>query len=45
MALHKHTPTQRKARKILKHKKVRGKRLAKKQRGLFGAVARGKSTK
>jgi hypothetical protein len=34
--------TKRKARKILKHGKVRGKKLTKKQRGLMGARAAGK---
>jgi hypothetical protein len=32
-----------KAKKMLKHGKVRGKALTKKQKGLFGAVAGGKS--
>jgi hypothetical protein len=38
----KHTPTKRKAKKILKHGEVRGKALTKKQRGLFGLIAGGK---
>lgn len=33
--------TRSKARKILKDKKIRGKKLTKKQRGLFGAIASG----
>jgi len=33
--------TKNKARKILHDKKVRGKKLTKKQRGFFGAVASG----
>ncbi len=36
------TVTKRKAKKILKHGSVRGKKLTKKQRGLFGARAGGK---
>jgi len=35
--------TRAKAHKILHDKKVRGKKLTKKQRGFFGAVASGKS--
>lgn len=34
--------SKRKARKILRHGRVRGKRLTKKRRGLFGARSRGK---
>jgi len=37
--------TKKKARKILHDKKVKGKRLTKKQRGFFGAVASGKRRK
>lgn len=32
--------TRRKARKILKHGRVRGKKLTRKQRGFFGAKAK-----
>ena len=42
MALHKHGPSKRKAKKILKHGKVRGKKLSKKQKGFFGRRAGGK---
>jgi len=45
MALHKHKLTQRKAKKILKHGSVRGKKLTKKQVGFFGARASGKRRK
>lgn len=38
----KHKLTRAKARKILRHGKVRGKKLTKKQRGFFGARAAGK---
>ena len=38
----KHPLTRKKAKKILKDKKVRGKKLTKKQRGLFGLIAGGK---
>jgi len=41
----KKTLTKSKARKILKDKTVRGKKLTKKQRGFFGAVASGKARK
>lgn len=34
-------PTRVKAKKIRKHGKVRGKRLTKKQKGLFGLIAGG----
>jgi hypothetical protein len=37
--------TKKKARKILHDKKVRGKKLTKKQRKFFGAIASGKSKK
>lgn len=37
--------TRAKAKKMLRHGKVRGKPLTKKQRGKFGAVAAGKSRK
>lgn len=35
--------TKAKAHKILSDKKIRGKKLTKKQRGLFGAIASGKA--
>jgi hypothetical protein len=34
--------TKQKAKKMLEHGTVRGKRLSKKQRGLFGVIASGK---
>jgi len=34
--------SKKKAKKILKHGKVRGKKLSKKQKGLFGLIAGGK---
>jgi len=34
--------TRAKAKKMLKHGEVRGKRLTKKQKGLFGVIASGK---
>lgn len=34
--------TKHKAKKMLRHGKVRGKRLTKKQKGLFGLIAGGK---
>jgi len=37
--------TKKKAKKILKHGKIRGKKLTKKQRGFFGARAGGKRKK
>lgn len=41
MALHRHKGVSKtKARKILKHGKVRGKRLTKKQKGFFGAKSK-----
>ena len=40
-----HLPSKTKARKILSDKSVRGKKLTKKQRGFFGAVASGKVRK
>ncbi len=39
MATKKSEPSPRKARKMLRHGKVRGKPLTKKQRGKFGAIA------
>lgn len=38
-------PSKAKAREMLRHGKVHGKKLTKKQRGLFGAIARGKRRK
>jgi len=35
-------PTKSKAKKILRDKKIRGKKLTKKQRGFFGLLASGK---
>jgi hypothetical protein len=37
--------TKKKAKKILKHGRVHGKKLTKKQKGLFGAVAGGTARK
>ena len=34
-------PTKKKSKKILKHGKIRGNKLTKKQRGFFGAIAGG----
>lgn len=34
-----HGPTKKKAKKILKHGTIRGKKITKKQRGKFGAIA------
>jgi len=49
MALHKHNthkgPSKKKAKKMLRDGKVKGKRLTKKQRGLFGSIAGGKGRK
>jgi hypothetical protein len=42
MALHRHGPSKKKAKKILKHGKVRGKKLSKKQRGFLGVRAGGR---
>lgn len=47
MALHTHNPigksipSKSKAKKILKDKTIRGKKITKKQRGLFGLIASG----
>ena len=38
---HKKHPTRTKAKKIMRHGRVRGKRLTKKQRGYFGLLAGG----
>jgi hypothetical protein len=38
-----HNLTRKKARKILGHGEIRGKKITKKQRGLFGAISRGKA--
>ena len=41
MALHRHKGvSKKKAKKILKHGKVKGKRLTKKKRGFFGAKSK-----
>ena len=45
MAKSRKSPSKAKARKILHDGSVRGKRLSKKQRGLFGAIASGKARK
>jgi len=37
--------TKKKAKKILRHGSVRGRKLTKKQKGLFGAIAGGKKRK
>ena len=46
MALHKHNthkgPSKAKSKKILKHGKVKGRKLTKKQKGFFGSRAGGK---
>ena len=39
---HKKLPSQKKSRKILKHGSVRGRKLTKAQKGLFGVIAGGK---
>jgi len=45
MALHGHKLTREKAREILRHGEVRGKKLTKKQRGFMGARASGSPVK
>ncbi len=45
MARKKKTVTKKKAKKILRHGKVRGKKLTKNQKGFFGARAGGASIK
>jgi len=40
-----HGPSRRKSRKILKHGKIKGKKISKKQRGLFGSIASGRRRK
>ncbi len=40
-----HKPTRKKAKKILRHGKVRGKKLTKRQKGFFGARAGGAAVK
>ncbi len=45
MTLHSHKLTRKKAKKILKHGKVRGKKLTKRQKGFFGARAGGSPVK
>ena len=45
MTLHPHKLTRKKAKKILRHGKVRGKKLSKKQKGFFGVRAGGVSIK
>lgn len=45
MTKHKHKVSTKKAKKIIKHGKVRGKPLTKKQKGFFGARAGGMPVK